>query len=83
MKITTWGPSPGLTALPHPTQALVSEIPGHWVTISLQLRELPELSHSSWRLQEETLGGRRRRVMIKNLPRSHELSLPPYVERAG
>lgn len=32
---------------------------------------------------QRTLGGRRRRVMIKNLPRSHELSLPPYVERAG
>ena len=25
---TMRGPSPGLTALPHPTQALISEIPG-------------------------------------------------------
>lgn len=33
---------------------------------------------------QRTIGRRRRRrVMIKNLPRSHELSLPPYVERAG
>ena len=54
-----WGPRPHLTALPHPSQALIPEITGPLGHRQPPAeKELPELSHCNRKLQEETRGGR-------------------------